>query len=133
MTSIDVSDLAVTPLFAGLGDAELRVLSEWLEVEEVSPGRDLTHEGAAGYAFFVLQEGSAHVIIGGDVVRTLEAGDFFGEIAILGGGRQTATVRITTPAVVWTMFGTRFREMQQDYPDLAAAIERTAGERLATS
>jgi CPA2 family monovalent cation:H+ antiporter-2 len=132
MTSIEVSDLAQTPLFAGLDDAELRVLAEWLEVEEAPPGHDFTHEGAAGYAFFVLHEGAAQVIVGGNAVRGLEAGDFFGEISILGGGRQTATVRVTTPAVVWTMFGTRFRQMQQEHPDLAATIERTAGERLAT-
>jgi CRP-like cAMP-binding protein len=133
MTSIEVSDLALTPLFAGLNDADLHVVAEWLEVEKVSPGRDLTHEGASGYAFFVLHEGAAQVIVGGNAVRALEAGDFFGEIAILGSGRQTATVRVTEPAVVWTMFGTRFRQMQQEHPDLAAAIERTAGERLATS
>jgi CRP-like cAMP-binding protein len=132
MTAIDLSQLARTPLFAGLSDPDLRILAEWLDVDEVPTGWQLTHEGATGYAFFVLHEGAADVVVGGAVVRSLEPGDFFGEIAILGGGRQTATVVATSPAVVWTMFGTRFRQMQQEHPDLAAVIERTATERLAT-
>jgi len=48
-------------------------------------------------------------------------GDFFGEIAILGGGRRTASVTVTEPVTAWKMFGTAFREMQQTRPDVAAA------------
>jgi CRP-like cAMP-binding protein len=130
MKSVDVSDLASTSLFAGLPEASLRVVAEWLEVDEAPAGWELTHQGAAGYAFFVLHEGTADVYVDGSVVRTLGPGDFFGEIAILGSGRQTATVRLTSPAIFWTMFGTRFRELQVRHPDIAAAIERTAAERL---
>jgi CRP-like cAMP-binding protein len=52
----------------------------------------LTGEGASGYSFFVLCEGTATVTIDGNEVRALEPGDFFGELAILGDGRRTATV-----------------------------------------
>src|ERR1039457_7655751 len=89
----------------------------------------MTHEGASGYAFFVLHAGAADVVVGGNVVRTLGPGDFFGELSMLGDGRQTATVTVTRPSTIWTMFGTRFRELQQQHPEIAAAIEKVATER----
>jgi voltage-gated potassium channel len=83
----------------------------------------LTGEGASGYSFFILREGTATVTIDGIEVRTLEPGDFFGELAILGDGRRTATVTTTAPGRVLVLFGTEFRQLQHEYPELAAQIE----------
>jgi len=133
MTRPDPAALARYELFAGMDAPSLQIVAGWLEVEEVPAGHRLTHEGARGYAFYLLSEGGADVVIAGSVVRTLGPGDFFGEIAMLGDGRQTATVVTTGPSVVLTMFGTRFRELQLAHPDVAAAIEATAKARLAGS
>ena len=54
---------------------------------------------------------------------TLGPGDFFGELAILGDGRRTATVTTATPAQVLVLFGTEFRRLQQEYPEIAERIE----------
>jgi CRP-like cAMP-binding protein len=56
-------------------------------------------------------------------VRTLGPGDSFGELAILGDGRRTATVTTTSPAHVLVLFGTEFRRLQQEYPEAAERIE----------
>jgi CRP-like cAMP-binding protein len=85
--------------------------------------RKLTGEGASGYSFFVLRDGAATVTIGGIEVRTLGSGDFFGELAILGDGRRTATVTTSSPSRVLVLFGTEFRRLQQEYPETAARIE----------
>lgn len=89
-------------------------------------------EGQAGYAFYVLESGKATVTRDGDELRTLEPGDFFGEIAILGGGRRTATVTATEPVVAWVMFGTTFRTLQMARPDVAEALQDAMRQRLAT-
>lgn len=130
MSSVNPSDVSRVALFAGLDEPDQRVVASWLDVGEYQPGYKLTHEGASGYAFFVLHAGAADVVVGGNVVRKLGPGDFFGELSMLGDGRQTATVTITTPSTVWTMFGTRFRELQQQHPEIAAAIEKVAAERV---
>jgi voltage-gated potassium channel len=83
----------------------------------------LTGEGAAGYSFFVLREGTATVSIDGDEIRTLVAGDFFGELALLGDGRRTATVTAASPSRVLVLFGTEFRRLQREHPELAERIE----------
>ena len=116
-------DLAGIPLFDRLDPAEREALAPWFELQEISAGVKLTGEGAAGYSFFVLVDGSATVAVGGSDVRTLGAGDFFGELAILGDGRRTATVTTASPSQVLVLFGTEFRRLEQEYPELAAQIE----------
>ena len=116
-------DLASAPIFGSLGPDELAAIAPWFELQEVSPGVTLTGEGAPGYSFFVLRDGTATVTIDGSEVRTLGAGDFFGELAILGDGRRTATVTTASPSHVLVLFGSEFRRLQQEYPEIAAQIE----------
>lgn len=123
MPSASVDDLAGIPLFASLEPEQRAAVAPWFEVQDVSPGVRLTGEGASGYEFFVLRDGSATVTINGIEVRTLGAGDFFGELAILGDGRRTATVTTDSPSQVLVLFGTEFRRLQQEYPETAARIE----------
>jgi CRP-like cAMP-binding protein len=132
MSAPTAEALATIGLFADLDDSSREIVASWFEVEPAVPGQRLTLEGNAGYAFFVLDNGSAEVSVHGDAVRELTHGDYFGEIALLGGGRQTATVTVTSPSTVWTMFGTRYRELQRQHPDIAAIIAQTAAERAKT-
>jgi CRP-like cAMP-binding protein len=123
-------DLAGIPLFDALEPDELAAIAPWFEVQETSPGVNLTGEGAAGYSFYVLSGGTASVTIDGTEVNTLGPGDFFGELAILGDGRRTATVTTTSPARLLVLFGTEFRQLQHEHPDLASRIESGVRARL---
>jgi len=123
MSFATADDLAGIPLFEALERDARATIAPWFEVQEAGPGVKLTGEGAAGYSFFVLREGSATVTINGIEVRTLGPGDFFGELAILSEGRRTATVTTGAPSQMLVLFGTEFRRLQQAYPELAAQIE----------
>ncbi len=123
MSAAAAADLAGIPLFDPLEPDERAAIAAWFELEDVSPGVKLTGEGATGYSFFVLREGTATVSIDGTEVRTLGPGDFFGELALLGDGRRTATVTAASPSQVLVLFGTEFRQLQQEHPQLAARIE----------
>ena len=94
-------------------------------------GQRLIAEGRSGYAFYILDRGHASVSHEGHEVRILDPGDFFGEIAIIGTGRRTATVTATEPGTMWTLFGTSFRELQSDHPEVASALQEAMTERLA--
>ena len=122
-------DLAGLPLFEPLDAEQRSTIAHWFELQDVSPGVRLTGEGAAGYSFYVLREGSASVTVDGAEIRTLGPGDFFGELALLGGGRRTATVTTTSAARVLVLFGTEFRQLEQEHPELAARIEAGVRER----
>ena len=126
-----VDDLTGIPLFADMSDEERTSLAEWFEVSDASAGMVLVSEGAAGYSFYVLLDGAAEVKVGDETVATYGPGDFFGEMAILGGGRRNATVTVTAPARLLSMFGTEFRMLQEVQPKVAAQLEETMRQRAA--
>ena len=132
MTHPSGDDLLRAPLLAGLSSDERSALAEYFDVEEYDTGRPLVSEGRAGYAFFILDQGQATVTQDGRELRVLGPGDFFGEIAIIGEGRRTATVTAREPVVVWALFGSEFRQLESTHPDVAAALQQAMHERLAS-
>lgn len=125
----DAADLAAIPLFAALTDEELSALAPRFDDESVSAGVALAREGASGYSFFVLVDGAAVVTVDGEVVATYGPGDFFGEMALLGGGRRSATVTTTEPSRLLSLFGTEFRQLEQEQPEIAARLEEATRRR----
>jgi CRP-like cAMP-binding protein len=122
-------ELASIQLFESLTDDEREKVAAWFDLQEASPGVRLCGEGAAGYSFFVLLDGTATVTSEGSEIARLGRGDFFGELAILGDGRRTATVTATSPSRLLVLFGTEFRRLQQELPEAAAKLEAAAQER----
>jgi CRP/FNR family transcriptional regulator, cyclic AMP receptor protein len=127
--SATAAELSGIPLFNSLAESELDELATWFDVETTGEGVRLTGEGASGYSFFVLLDGSAAVTSAGAEIATLLPGDFFGEMAILGDGRRSATVTTTSPSRVLTLFGTEFRQLQQAHPQIAQQIKAAMRER----
>jgi CRP-like cAMP-binding protein len=118
----DVGEIASVPLFSSLDEEQLATVGDWFHVRNAGVGVRLVGEGAPGYTFFVLVDGTALVTVAGEAVATLAPGDFFGEMAILGDGRRTATVTSTSPARLFVMFGTEFRQLEAKHPEIAAQI-----------
>jgi len=130
LATADISDLAALPLLASLAEQELSEIAPWFDVKEVGAGVRLVGEGTTGTTFFVLAEGSVDVTAGGERIASLGRGEFFGEMALLGLGRRTATVTTTSEARVLVIVGDDFRRLQSRFPAVAAQIEATMAERL---
>lgn len=124
-------DLLRVPLTAGLAADTREALSQHFAVRQYEAGRSLITEGRHGYSFFILDRGEVTVTQEGQELRRLGPGDFFGEIAILGQGRRTASVTTSRPVVVWEMFGTSFRDLEAARPEVAAALQEAMRTRLA--
>jgi CPA1 family monovalent cation:H+ antiporter len=116
-------------LFDSLTDDDLQRVADWFEVRTVDSGKRLTSEGSSGYRFFVIQEGTAEVRQGEQIIRELGPGDFFGEVAMLDSGRRTADVVATSPMQLAAIPGMDFRRLQQQFPDIANRIEAIARKR----
>ena len=124
------ADLERISLFASLSDSEREELAESFEVRSKVAGTQLIGERTGGYSFFALADGEARVSVNGIEIAALSPGDCFGEMALLGDGRRTASVTTTTPTTVYVMFGTEFRRLQQTHPAVVGRILAMMRERL---
>jgi CRP/FNR family transcriptional regulator, cyclic AMP receptor protein len=126
---MDPGRLKSIPLFADLSDAERERIARWADEVEVPEGKHLVDEGKYAYEFFVIEEGTAAVRHGDEVVAELGPGDFFGEIALIESIRRTASVVATSPMRAVVMFGRDFRSMENEMPAVADRITRAMEDR----
>jgi CRP-like cAMP-binding protein len=129
-TKPTASDLEHIPLFASLSESEREELAESFEVKSAVAETQLIDERTGGYSFFALADGQVRVTTNDNEIATLGPGDCFGEMALLGSGRRTASVTTTTPTTVYVMYGTEFRRLEQTHPEVVAQIKALMRERL---
>jgi CRP-like cAMP-binding protein len=72
-------------------------------------GVDIIPQGSMASFFFVLDEGEVSILINGEHKRTLVAGQFFGDLALLYNSRRSATVKATTDCKMWGITRDAFR------------------------
>jgi CRP-like cAMP-binding protein/Zn-dependent protease len=85
-----------------LSSEDLAEIATRMVRESFRAGEIIIRQGAEGDRFYVIERGVAEVWVGDEpqARRHLTRGDYFGEIALLGRVRRTATVRAGTPLVV---------------------------------
>jgi CRP/FNR family transcriptional regulator, cyclic AMP receptor protein len=128
---MDGSGLTTIPLFASLAETERSRLAEVCSRVDVEAGTTLVHEGDFGYAMYAIVSGSADVTKDGSVLRSLGPGDVFGEIAILSGGRRTASVTATTAMELIAVMNRDVWRLERESPDTGAALRKTIADCLA--
>ena len=125
--------LAGLPLFASLNAEQLQAVTRLMDLVTQPAGATLVGEGAPGFSLFVLLDGTVEATAEDLPLRTLRAGDFFGEIALLGESRRTATVTATSPVTLAVMYGSDFRVFERDFPDAARQMKEATAARLERS
>lgn len=117
----DVRDmLRAAPLFASLTDTAIGVVETAGTLIEGAEG-EITAEGASGFDFFLILEGTAEVSVKGVPKGTLGPGDTFGEIALLDGGPRAATVTATSPMDLFGLTSVVFRPLIE-HPGVAIGL-----------
>ena len=131
---LSADEICRIPLFAGLSAELVEWVASRFETREVDPGTLIASEAASGYTFFVIVDGTATVHHGDEMLATLGPGDFFGEGALLGSnGRRNASVVASSPMRLGAMFGTEFRVLEKELPEVAARVRETMAAREATA
>ena len=127
---VDVSRLAPFGLFAGLSDEQRAAVAEAMQEQRVEAGTELTRTGEFGYHLYLIEEGEADVVRGGEVIATLGPGAHFGEIALMITGTRTADVRARTPMRLLVVFDRVLRDLDRDVPDIGRALRAASGARM---
>jgi CRP-like cAMP-binding protein len=124
--------LANVALFRDLDKRELRQVADVMKEHTYAPGREIVSQGKEGVGFFVIADGAASVSIDGAEVRTLGQGDYFGEIALLGGGPRTATVTAESDVTCWGLVSWEFRPIVEANGSIAWKLLQAMAKLVAT-
>lgn len=113
-------ELARVPLFADLGQRQLRRLAKLCREHTYDPGRAVVQQGQmSGVGFFIVADGEADVSVDGRVVARIGPGDHFGELALISKQVRTATVTAATPLRCLALAFWDFRQFAKDNPDVS--------------
>ena len=111
---------------SGLTPSDLAEVLPLAQMMDVKPGQPIMTEGDEGDDLFIIRSGSMVVEkeVGGKPVflSYVPAGSYSGEMALLDGGRRTATVKAAIRSQVVRLPGEPFRRLLDKKPELAARM-----------
>jgi NTE family protein len=126
--------LSTIPIFSFLGRNELAAVQELFVEETHQKGDVICRQGDEGDTFYVVLDGELDVLVGegaGHVIAVLKRGDFFGEMALLQGGKRTATVAVGRRARLLSLHRTAFNSLFLKSPKALEYFTRILCKRLA--
>ena len=118
------------PLLHGLGRREIEEVGRLAEEVDVPAGKVLMREGETGREFYVVVDGSVAIDRGGERLRTMENGDFFGEIALLAEGPRTATATTEGPAKLLVLGHREFHSLMDRFPAIRTCVLEALAKRI---
>jgi CRP-like cAMP-binding protein len=127
---MDAAGIGSISVFAALDERQRECVAGACRELDVDAGTKLTDEGEFGYAMFGVASGEAEVFQNGSLLRTLGPGDVFGEIAVLFGGRRTATVVAKTPMRLVMLFNGELWRLEREVPEVATVLRSKVAEHL---
>lgn len=118
--------LSSVPLFREFQPKQLKSLAKWTSTRNYEPGQVIVREGDMGLGLYCIQSGTVKVTqntpSGPREIRTMSAGESFGELALLDSMPRSSTVT----AVDWTttilLDKAQFLAELRTYPEIALNI-----------
>ena len=125
-----VAQLSKVPLFANCSKRELARLLSRVRTESVEAGHTLFVEGAPSSNLYVIVAGSAIVRKNGRRIARLGPGDVVGELSVILGDPQTATVEADTPIDWLVLNRASLRKASDEVPGLGRSLLQAMAARL---
>ena len=104
-------------------------------LEEYDAKETIFREGDVGRHLYVIKSGSVEIVVrkpdgGEQVVRSLGAGEYFGEMALLGRAPRNATARTSSATQLLKMNRTSFATLYTNLPGLRDQFNKKMEDRL---
>jgi ABC-type multidrug transport system ATPase subunit/alpha-tubulin suppressor-like RCC1 family protein/CRP-like cAMP-binding protein len=120
-------------LFEGVSDDVLEEVARVMKPLAVEGADVVVHEGDVDEKLFLVEAGTLATTaeIGGQPreLARVGPGEFFGEAALLGQERRSATVQAVTNAQLWTLAADDFRQLERRHPEIEQAVQRATSGR----
>ena len=132
----DVLDsLRAIPLFRRVSESDLEELAVHLIERRFPKNSTVVEEGLPGDYMYVIREGRAKVTKASEdgrekIMNFLEAGAFFGDMALLGDEMRSASVKTLEESLLLALSRRDFIDLLRQSPDLALAVIEELANRL---
>jgi CRP-like cAMP-binding protein len=124
-----VALLRAVPLFADLDERSVQAVAVLAQERTVPAGEVLMREGEPGEEFIVIVEGTVHVQKRGHDVRSLLAGGFLGEVALVEHEPRTATATCATECTLLVLRHHEFDRLMTSFPEVRRKVLAAMGRR----
>jgi voltage-gated potassium channel len=121
--------VARVPLFAGLAAADIADIMRLMRAQTAEPGDVIVRRGEPAHSMYFLAAGEVDIELTDKRVR-LQAGHFFGEIAVLRRARRSGTVTAITRANLLILDAQDLHALMERDARIAERIHATARSRL---
>ncbi len=121
----EIDLLRRVPMLRPLPVPVIEQLCRSLDHLTVAAGEPVFEAGDIGDGFYVVAEGTVHVLDHERLVRTMGVGEGFGEIALLGNSTRTMTVRAVGPVDLVVIGSESFLAAVTSISGARAAAEET--------
>lgn len=105
-------------------------LSSAADEVSVSAGQTLIEQGRHHHELYVIESGTATVIVDGNEVAEIPSGEMFGELGFFVSEAASATVKAKTDMNVLVIPYNRFTQILDDNPPLVREIAAELAQRL---
>lgn len=121
--------------FPGIREVEAREMVDVGSVRQYEAGTVLCREGAIEDKFYIILDGQVEVTkemsnLEQKLMKRLEAGDFFGEMALIHNAPRAATVTAVTPVSVLEICKPDFTKLLERSTTVSLAMVREVSRRL---
>jgi hypothetical protein len=122
-------------ILADLNEQQLERFVQFMEVQPARQWQEIVKQGEVGDAMYLVLEGELRVrmMIAGKetILTTLNAGEFFGEIALFDQGPRSADVVANKDSLLLKITASGFEKLVTEAPELAAPFVYSIGKTLA--
>lgn len=110
--------------FKTLDDLQIRKIIEIGVLQKLKESEILFKEDDPGDAFYIILTGSVEVVAEklDKTLATLQAGDFFGELALMLGIPRTATVKAKQETLLFSIHSQHFEKLLKNHAELSELI-----------
>jgi CRP-like cAMP-binding protein len=130
-----VESLRAIPLFGRVSEGDLEELATHLIERRFPKNATVVEEGLPGDYMYVIRRGRAKVTKASEdgrekIMNFLEAGAFFGDMALLGNETRSASVKTLEESVLLALSRRDFIDLLRQSPDLSLAVIEELANRL---
>ena len=125
--------LNAVPLFGNLKFNDLHVLGQTTKVQSFQKDHYIIKQGDIGKTLYALISGGANIEVDGITVANVGQREYFGEIALLGDTRRTASVKITQDTVALVITKKSFKRFLQNNPKVGTKVMKEIIKQLTKS